>query len=392
MSTDTGPVFEIATPPCSTLGAVAEQIAMLRGEAAAALDRHGCRLLASGVHPALRPTREGYYRYRTPRPAYDYAVRQRGWRHWSIVDKAAIQEIVDVSFADAPRVVRLLHRLAGLMNFLLRNDPPLHSRRSPLLSVRSLAWRSHVPRDGRFAADARMVLIPREEITDWRGYLRMLWDGGPMFLVGTKNHGQAYVPEHPTFLEFLRGAARGGWDGRLLDGSPVRVMPESAHVAATDWSYMGFARIRWRWREDALTPQEIVDAWDRGDVEQLLQRSLTKIVVENRCNSTQPEGDEMVSVALVAGLVANLDEAVAFTMDAPYLFWAGLLRESTCLPLASVVEKRSIPSLALEMIAIARRGLAARGEAEADRWLDPLRQRIEDGESPSERRLRASSV
>jgi hypothetical protein len=64
-----------------------------------------------------------------------------------------------------------------------------------------------------------------------------------------------------------------------------------------------------------------------------------------------------------------------------------LLDASTSLPLRSVVEQRSVPELVTEMISIARRGLAARGEAAAQRWLEPLSQRVEDGASPSERRL-----
>jgi hypothetical protein len=297
-----------------------------------------------------------------------------------------VQEIVDVPFADAPRAVRTLHRLAGAMNFLLRNDPGLHAR-APLLSVRPLAWRHHVPRHGRFAADSRMVLTPAVEIDDWRSYLALLWDGGPMFLVGTKSDGMAWVPEHPTFMEFLRGAAR-GWDGRLLDGTAARVFPETSHAAASDWSYMGYARIRWKWRADGPAPADIVEAWDRGRIEDLLQRSLVKVVVENRCNATQPEGEEMVSVALVAGLLANLNDAARFTASAPHAFWRQLLDASIRLPLRSVVEGRSVPELAAEMIAIARAGLVARGEPDPDRWLAPLRRRIDEGASPSERRLR----
>jgi gamma-glutamylcysteine synthetase len=350
------------------------------------LDAHGCRLLASGVHPALRPTRDDYYRFRTPRPAYDYAIRERGWHHWSIVDKAAVQEIVDVPFADAPRAVAVLHRLAGLMNFVLRNDPGLHARSNRRLSVRPLAWRSHVAREGRFAGDAQRVLVPAREIEGWRGYLELLWTGSPMFLAGTKDRGQAWLTGHPTFLEFLRGHAR-AWDARLLDGSPVRVVPDATHVAATDWSYMGFARIRWRWRPSPPSPAEIVAAWDAGQIEALLERSLEKVVVENRGNSTQPEGDEMVSVALVAGLLANLNETSAFAGTAPHAFWLRLLDESTRRPLRSSVLGRDVPTLVTQMIDIARRGLRMRGEADVDRWLGPLSQRVADGASPSERRL-----
>ena len=398
ISTDTGPVIELVASPSRTLAGVATQIAALQAEARSALDRVGCVMLGSGVHPGLRPVPADYYRYRTPRPAYDYAVAERGWRHWTIVDKAAVQELVDVSFADAPRAVRLLHRLTGLMNFVLRNDPGIHGpglRSSSYgetgsegrLSVRSLAWRAHVPRTGPFAGDSRRVVIPATEVGGWRDYLSLLWESGPMFLAGTKNDGQAFVPERPTFFEFLKRAPSGGWDGRLLDGTPTRLVPEHAHVVATDWSYMGFARIRWKWRPQPPGVAEIAEAWDRGTIEELMARSLEKVVIENRGTSTQPPGDELVSLALVAGLLANLDEATAFSQSSPYSFWVRLLDESTRLPLKSDVLGRNVPELATEMIAIARRGLVRRGEPAPDALLAPMLQRIEDGASPSERRL-----
>ncbi len=95
-----------------------------------------------------------------------------------------------------------------------------------------------------------------------------------------------------------------------------------------------------------------------------------------------------MSLALVAGLLANLDEAIELADSSPYSFWVRLLDESTRLPLQSVVLGRSVPELLRETIAIARRGLVRRGEPTPDAWLAPLLQRIEDGVSPAERRLR----
>jgi len=387
ISTDTGPVIELVASPARTLDGIAAQISALQSEARSALDRAGCAMLGSGVHPGLRPVPTDYYRYRTQRPTYDYAITERGWRHWSIVDKAAVQEIVDVSFEDAPRAVRLLHRLTGLMNFVLRNDPGIHARDAGRMSVRSLAWRSHVPRAGRFAGDARKVVVPATEIDGWHDYLSLLWEAAPMFLVGTKNQGQAFVPEHPTFLDFMRRAPAGGWRGRLVNGTPTLIDPDLTHVAASDWSYMGFARIRWKWRAQRPAVSEIVEAWDRGGIEELLAANLEKVVVENRGSSTQPPGEELVSLALVAGLLANLDEAIEWSQSSPYSFWLRLLDESTRLPLRSEVLGRRVPALAREMIGIARRGLILRAESNPDRWLGPLVERVDTGVSPSERRL-----
>lgn len=384
VTTDTGPLLEIATAPAVSLTSLAAQLHSLEAEAWAALASLGWVPLGCGVHPTLRPVPEDYYRYRTGRASYDYAIRTRGWSHWTIVDKAAVQELVDVPFADAPRATRLLHRLAGLMNFLLRNDPDLSGEYGGRLSVRPLAWRGHVPRSGPFAADASRVGLPAREVLGWRDYASLLWDCAPMFLIGTKSEGLAWVPEHPTLLRFLREAPSGGWEARTLSGAATRVVPELSHVVQSDWTYFGFARIRWKWRSDGPGVGELVRAWDRGEIEEYLATRLEKVVLENRCNSAQPPGDELASVALVAGLLANLDEAEEFALREPWTFWVDLLEASTELPFDSTLSGRAIPALSRELVDLARRGLVLRGEPDADGALRALDRRIEEKLSPAE--------
>ena len=113
LTTDTGPLLEVAPAPSTSLAGLAAQLRALETEAFEPLFALGFEPLGCGVHPTLRPLPDDYYRYRTRRQSYEYAIRERGWRHWTIVDKAATQEIVDVPFADAPRALRTLHRLAG---------------------------------------------------------------------------------------------------------------------------------------------------------------------------------------------------------------------------------------------------------------------------------------
>jgi hypothetical protein len=270
------------------------------------------------------------------------------------------------------------------MNFLLRNDPDLSGEYGGRLSVRPIAWREHVPRSATFAADALRVGMPAEEILGWRDYLTLLWDSGPMFLIGTKNEGLAWVPEHPTLLRFLRETPAGGWPARTLTGGETRVFPEMSHVAQSDWTYFGPARIRWKWRDGATSVETLVRAWDGGEIEELLAGSLAKVVVENRCNSAQPPGDELVSVALVAGLLANLDEAEEFALREPYAFWVETLEASTSLPFDAVVGGKSIPALLRDLVVIARRGLVRRGEPDADGALAALDLRIDEMRSPAE--------
>jgi gamma-glutamylcysteine synthetase len=162
------------------------------------------------------------------------------------------------------------------------------------------------------------------------------------------------------------------------------VKPERAHLEKTDWTYMGFARIRWKWRALGGGPAEFADAWQRGAIESFLRDSLEKVVIENRCNSAQPPGEALVSLHLVSGLLANLDEACGFASTEPYSFWTGLLESSTTEPLAATVAGHAVPELAREMVAIARRGLALRGESGAEA-LDVLDRRIDERCSPAER-------
>lgn len=386
--TDTGPTLELVTSPLDSIAGVDQQVQALRDEARAALEGLGYGMLGSGVHPVLRAVAAEYYRFRTPRTAYDYAIRERGWRHWSIVHIAATQEVVDVAFEDAPGAVRMLHRLAGLMNFVLRNDPDLHGEYGGKLSVRPQAWTDHVPRSGPFGADAGRVGLPEREIHTWRDWLSLLWEQSPMFLVGTKDHGAAWVPGHPSFLRFLEEAPRDGWGARTLDGKEIRVVPEARHVEQTDWTYMGFARIRWKWRRRPDGVAGLLDAWRDDEIEAFLASHLEKVVVENRCNSTQPPAHALVSLALVSGLLANLDAALELALRESYAFWVSVLAASTTEPLRGGVEGRPISDLAREMVDVARQGLNMRGEEDAVRALGELDRRLDEGTTPSEELLR----
>ncbi len=388
MATDTGPTIELVPSPARSLAGVAQQLTSLTCEAGAVLDRLGYAMLASGVHPTLRAIPSDYYRYRTRRPSYDYVIRERCWSHWSIVNIASVQEIVDVGFEDAPRAIRLLHRLAGLMNFLLRNDPDVWGDYDGQLSVRPRAWREHVPASAAFSGDATRVGVPAREVLSWSDYLALLWEASPMFLVGTKNDGAAYLPEHPTFLRFLQQAPPGGWRARTLPGQEIRVVPEAAQIEKTDWTYMGFARIRWKWRSDAQDVRGFLDAWERGEIEAFLRANVLKLVIENRASAAQPPGETLVSLALVAGLLANLDEALSFALAEPYSFWLSVLEASLTRPLDASVEGRSIAAFALRMLELARRGLELRGEEAPAELLEPLYRRLAERRSPAEALLR----
>ena len=300
---------------------------------------------------------------------------------WNVATQRS--HMVRLTAQDADRSAGLIR--GATREGMLRNDPDLSGEYGGRLSVRPIAWRDHVPGSGAFAGDGARVGIPAREILGWRDYLSVLWEAGPMFLIGTKSEGLVYIPEHPTLLQFLREAPRGGWKARTVAGSETRVVPEPEHVAQSDWTYLGAARIRWKWRNGGPGIDAFLKAWDGNEIETLLAGDLVKVVIENRCNSAQPPGEELVSVALVAGLLANLDETVAFTMREPYPFWVEMLEASTTLPLSSSVEGRPVPALLRELIGIARRGLVLRGEAGVDAAFSALEVRLDEKRSPAER-------
>ena len=124
-----------------------------------------------------------------------------------------------------------------------------------------------------------------------------------------------------------------------------------------------FARLRWRFREadeDALPL--LLEAWRSGRIEDFLRARLVKVVIENRCNSAQPPGEALVSVALVAGLLANLDAAEALALGEPYAFWLAALHASATEPMGATLDGREVPELLSRMLEVARAGLERRGE------------------------------
>ena len=385
ITTDTGPTIELAPCPRQTVQEIEIQITSLRRVIAEQLDPHGVKLFGGGVHPALGATREEYYAFRTQRKAYDYAIEQRGWSHHSILNICATQEIIDVTVSDAIRVLRVMHRLAGLSLFLFRNDPDLHDAypRAPY-SIRPSAWRTHIPQGGYFAKDALKVWLPPTEIVSWEQYLALLWDTNPMFLLGTKNSGLVYVPTHPTFWEYLTNTPKGGWLARTLAGNAeTHLYPEFAHVLQTDWTYMGFARLRWKWKSPLPDIGDLIDARVNGMLDDFLTAHLEKIVLEHRANTAPMQGQEMTSLAFVTGLVSNLEDAERFTSRYPYEFWLRIACAAESQPLRGSIDKTSLTALLQEILEVSHVGLKARGFSEEE-YLSPLYERVEKRTSSSE--------
>ncbi len=389
-STDSGPTIELAPSPVETVHEIDEQLRDLRTLVGIKLQSRGVGLLGNGINPYLGTTLDEYYQYRTPRNAYDYAIHERGWRHWTILNIAAMQEIVDISTVNAPTILAIMHRLTGLILFLNRNDPELDGASSQqTLSVRPSAWREHVPSAGLFGNDRLKVYLPPQEIRTWHDYLHLLWDSNPMFILGTKSSGLVFVPEHPTFGAFMSSPPIDGWKARRVDtNEELSIRPEMSHVAQTDWTYMGFARLRMFWK-DGTRLNDVIEAY-RGDgktLESFLGAHLDKVLLENRSSASPPPGEEVCSLAFIVGLIENLDAVRCFADARPYSFWLSVAKAAEHLPLTSRVEGVDVTELLLQTLSLAQDGLLQRGFQE-ERYLEPLFRRVREHQSPSERMLK----
>jgi hypothetical protein len=385
ISTDSGPTIEIAPCPAESIHDLERETTALRTFIGKKLRERGVGLLGSGVHLRLGNSDEEYYRYRTQRPAYDYAIRERGWQHRTLLNIAAIQEVVDVPTMLAPLMLSVLHRLAGIFLFLFRNDPELTPDSSGLLSIRPKAWRDQVSATGKFASDASKVGIPPSEVSTWASYLHLLWESNPMFLVCTKTSGLVYVPDHPNFWTFVSQPPKGGWRAKQLDGQEVEpIVPSMTHVVESDWTYMGLARLRLFWKE-GVDLRELVSAYQSGapELDAFMSRNLVKVLLENRSSASPVPGTEMASVALVTGIIENLNDVIKYVSGQPYSFWASVAQMAESAPLTARIGTVRVDELASKIVSLAEIGLRRRGLGEQI-YLEPLLERVRSGIAPAE--------
>lgn len=393
VTTDTGPTIEFTPSPAETIQEIHRQANGIRSEIIRGLAPQNLVLLGSGVHPTLGTSRKEYYDYRSPRKAYDYAIEERGWEHRSILNIAATQEVIDVSFDKAIRVLRCCHRLAGPFLFLFRNDPDYQGIAGKRLSVRPEGWRWQSPRVGKYAIDHVKFLIPQKEICSWKDYLQLLWHTTPMFFLGTKNDGPVFVPRHPTFWEFLTESPKEGWNARrIVDNQEFLLVPDASHAEGTDWSYMGFARLRFKFTPTTFDVTEIKSAWNDHDrVDEYMSRVIGRLLIENRSVAAAPPGEEYASLAFLTGLLENLDETYKFLSRYSYSFWLNCAQMAENLPFTSSIDGEPMPYILLQLLDIATDGLKRRGFAE-ESYLQPLVERLARNQSPAEKALEIFST
>lgn len=383
ISTDTGPLLEIAPTPEFTLVDLKQQFSKLRGLILPQVKSIGGMLLGLGIHPYTGDSKEEYYQLRTPRSAYDYAIKNRGWPHEKLLNIAAIQEVIDVPAEESFRAFRILVRLSGLMIFIFRNAPDLHHD-GKSLCVRPQKWLDSVSSPiAHFKNDIQKVNIPPLEILNWQGYFDLLWNTNPMFLLGSKQHGLFHVPTHPTFWEFLTEIPAQGWGGIDMFGNKINVTPDIDHVNGTDWTYFGFCRPRWQFKQEVQL-EELVEAFRCKEIDLFFEKHTKKIIIENRCNATGFPEEEFCSLAFVLGILENLDAAERFVLQYDYDFWRSIFSSAQTDPLSQAeVGNCKVLPLAKKLLSIASDGLSARGLGE-EYFLAPVTTIIDSGVSRSE--------
>ena len=237
-----------------------------------------------------------------------------------------------------------------------------------------------MPMSGLFSSDQMKVGIPNHQVKTWKDYLYLLWDSNPMFILGTKSSGFIYVPEHPSFGQFI--SSKKEWTARRLDyGEEVRIKPSMSYVKQTDWTYMGFARLRLFWK-DGVNLSDVVAAYQGDNValESFLLSSLEKVLLENRSSASPPPGEEMCSLALIVGLMENFDAVKQFVDTRPYKFWLKFAEQAEDCPF-EIGDREGVLSI---VTALSRAGLLKRGLGE-EVYLEPINRRLKEKQSPSER-------
>lgn len=349
VTTDMGAsTLEARVGPVGDLHLLDKKVTALVTDLSAMLGAGRCRLLGYGIQPAagLGDTRKSPgERYRQ---LNDGSVPAPVGPRWGelLCLSASSQVHVDVSVADAAAVTGALNRTAALRIALLANSP--WSARLPGAGQarRELFWdQAYAHRPRRWG-----VFPPSETLAE---HARRLLTTDAFL---ASRGGRVLRIEEPV-----------SWEALLRSGRPVAA-----------WDVDG-AR---HWLRPRVTdPLEHL-----GAIWSCTRLSPEYGTVEDRVACAQPPGEQTANAALVLGLVECAGELRELADAAPLESWIEARVDACCRGLSARVGTVPVAALAERMLAIAERGLSARGLAE-EQFLDPLRERLARGENPATRLL-----
>jgi gamma-glutamylcysteine synthetase len=349
VTTDMGSsTLEARVGPVSDLHVLDKQITGLISDLSARLGAAGCRLLGYGLQPAAGTADVPIAPGERYRQLYDGSMPAPDGTRWGslLCLSASSQVHVDVSAAEAASVTGALNRTAALRIALMANSP----------------WSARLPGAGQarrelfydrvFASRPRRwgILPPSETLED---HARTLL-ATEAFLVSR--------------------------DGRVLRIEDILSWADLLHSGRliTAWDVDGGEH---RLRPRVTDPLEHIGAiW-----------SCTRLApaygtVEDRVVCAQPPGEQTANAALVLGLVEQAGELSELADAHPLRSWVDARVDACCHGFSAQVGTVPVAALVEKMLAIAERGLSARGLAE-ESFLAPLRERLALGENPATRVL-----
>ena len=341
--------IEIAPAPAKDLFALNRSLTSLLRPLSQYFAEHDALILGYGIQPLSPPHR----RLITPKSRYlffkDWSANrfvspEHGHDSDFLGITASSQTHVDVSRAEAVRVVNVLNGLAGLFIILHANSPIWQGNvdgRSG--AMRELLWGQCFPnREEQIGMAAQFI--------DIKDYVRQLC----AFKMQTvERNGQSLaLPVTGSFFDFL---AAESVDSRSVSGESRTLVPASEDIV----NQAGYA-----WFNGRLAPKFGT--------------------VEARVCCQQPPGESLCSQALVLGLIENLTAAERLLNRFSWQDWRLLRTDALNQGFAARMQGESVLPLLAELLEIAANGLHERAVGE-ETFLKPLRERLAARRSPADR-------
>lgn len=341
-------------------------------DALQALQADQACILSASQHPDCARDAQWYAQVCVPRAIYRELRDYRGWHHAEGIDaKAQNGANTSVPVARAVDALNVNIAFAAVGLALFANSPLESGRITGLKETRTLLWPRALAA-ARFPGDRKLCTRPARPFRDLADFF------GWMFGPGTVSRG---LPVHPStdykgvqtlLLDgnpcLMTVLWAGRWRGRSLDGQTALDLEIGAHHF--EYSQIGQfldARLRYRFQTLPSLP-DLRAAWRApGGLEALFTACGAHMYIEGRipgagfadaclleeAGAGVARSMLMAPMAVQAGLLANLDQAVALMHD-----WGwqrlGALRQAA---LMSGLEDGQVRALCADVLAVARAGL-----------------------------------
>lgn len=339
-----------------------------------ALQLDGACVLNVAQHPACPRDRPWYDKVCVPRPIYRELREHRGWHHWEGIDaKAQNGANTSVKVEQAVRALNVAIALAPASIALFANSPLESGTNTGYKENRMTLW-SRIFGPARFPGDLMLSSYPQRAFHDMADFFGWMFGPGTVTRGLPMRSSYDYKSEPvvllegaPSLLEFLQSDQ---WSGHRSDTKEaVSLRPQAQHFEYSQIGQFLDARLRYRWQTEPLL-SDIMQAWKQdGGLESLFLACGAQTYIEARAPAAvfadaalldEAGSGVAASVmlspsALQAGLLANLDEAWQLVTERG---WQALgdLRQPA---MREGIEDAGVRALCVDVLAVARRGLAA---------------------------------